>query len=548
MAENEQVVVTPTEKKLFTKRNFWCFALGTFGRDFAYNLFVGNLLSFILFTKSLTAVQFTFVSAIIIGARIFDALNDPIMGGIVENTRSRFGRFKPWILIGAVTTCVVIILLFSVPVDGWGFIGLLAGMYLAFSITYTMNDIAYWSLLPHLARDVHERNRLSSVTQLVVTAGAGLGLIGIPTLTTNLSRLLGGSAQSAYMWISVFCAVVMMISTLITVFGVQDHTEEKGGKVLSMRAQGERLSFKDIFRVLKNNDQLLISAIIMIIYSVGTGLSGGVVSMFVYFNYGYNGFLATCFGVFGAVLTVAFTAVFPWLMKKLGRTKLIVSGGLFIIFGYALMMLFGLVLTDGSPIFEVLGMSITARLLIMAFFYGIACLGQSCYYNMMFLNMSNTVEYNEWKTGRREESLIFSLRPFTAKMSSALQQLMVMIVYLAIGVLSVTNGISELDRQASQGIITNEEMLMKVNELLAGVSVAKKNALLICMCAIPIVFMAAAMILYKKKFIIDDATYERMKAEIAARGQSAQENAPEEQESEEYEQAACAEAEPSGEK
>ncbi len=521
MASENTSTVTQ-EEHLLTKRNFWCFALGTFGRDFAYNLFVTNLLAFILFTKTLSDLQFSFVSAIIIIARIFDAVNDPIMGGIVENTRSRFGKFRPWIAIGAVSTCLVIVLLFSVPVDGWGFIAFLAAMYFAFSITFTMNDISYWALLPHLARNTHERNRLSSVTQLVVSAGGGLALIAIPALTTTYSRFLGGSARSAYMWISIICAALFLISTAITFFGVKDHTEVVKGDARSpLSKTDEKLSVKDMFRVLKNNDQLLIAALVMILFNLGTGvINAGLITTFVYFNFGYNGLLTTVFGAFGAIVTVLFTVVFPSLIKKFGRTRLVTCGGFMIICGYAVMLILGLLVPNGPALIKVLGMQFNLRFILMAFAFGIACLGQSCYYNMIFLDMTNTVEYNEWKTGKREESLIFSLRPFTAKLSTALQQLLVMIVYLAVGVLGVTNQISALDKQASRGEITNDQMLSKINELLANVPDSKKNGLLIAMCIIPIIFMIIAMILYKKKFILNDAAYEKIKLEIAARKQA----------------------------
>lgn len=519
-AQTSAVPIKSTEpNKLYNKRNFWCFSLGTFGRDFAYNLFVNNLLTFILFTKTLTDLQFSFVSVIIIVARIFDAFNDPIMGGIVENTRTRFGKFRPWILIGGVSTCLIIVLLFSVPVDNWAFIGFLAVMYLTFSITFTMNDISYWALLPHLARGTHERNKLSSVTQLVVSAGGGLAMISIPALTTTYSRFLGGSARSAYMWISFICAALFIASTLLTFFGVKDHTEvTKKNHSDKTSVSDDKLSIKDMFRVLKNNDQLLIAAVIMIIYTVGTSVvTSALITTYIYFAFGYDGLLTTVFSAIGGIMTVIFTAVFPALMKKFGRTKLITAGGLCIIGGYAVVMLIGLAVPDGEALFTVLGMKFNLRFLLMMLPYGIACLGQSCYYNMMFLNISNTVEYNEWKTGKREESLIFSLRPFTAKLSSALQQLLVTIVYIAIGVIGITNGISDLDKQASQGLISNEEMLASVNSLLKSVPESKVNALLCCMCIIPIVFMLGAMFLYKKKFILDDATYEKIKLEIASR-------------------------------
>ena len=84
------------------------------------------------------------------------------MGGIVENTRTKWGKYKPWQLLGAVLTGAVIISVFCVKLDGWSYIGFLAFAYLMFSITFTMNDISYWGMLPSLTSDEHERNKLTS--------------------------------------------------------------------------------------------------------------------------------------------------------------------------------------------------------------------------------------------------------------------------------------------------------------------------------------------------------------------------------------------------
>ena len=88
------------------KRNLWMFPLGTVGRDMIYNLFTNFIFTYILFTRHLTAAQLGAVTAIMVGARVFDALNDPVMGNIIERTRSRYGKFKPWLVIGILRRCV----------------------------------------------------------------------------------------------------------------------------------------------------------------------------------------------------------------------------------------------------------------------------------------------------------------------------------------------------------------------------------------------------------------------------------------------------------
>ena len=91
------------EQQMYQKRNLLLFPLGTVGRDAVYALINSFLLTFVLFTRSLNAAQLTAITAIMVAARIFDALNDPIMGSIIEHTHSRFGKFKPWLTIGVLS-------------------------------------------------------------------------------------------------------------------------------------------------------------------------------------------------------------------------------------------------------------------------------------------------------------------------------------------------------------------------------------------------------------------------------------------------------------
>ena len=101
------------KEKRIIKRNLLMFPLGTVGRDMMYNLVTSYLLTFVLFTHKLDAAQLSAITAIMVAARIFDALNDPIMGNIIERTRTRWGKFKPWLVIGILTTAVVIYLAFN---------------------------------------------------------------------------------------------------------------------------------------------------------------------------------------------------------------------------------------------------------------------------------------------------------------------------------------------------------------------------------------------------------------------------------------------------
>ena len=492
-------------KKPFTK-NMLMFSLGTIGRDFLYFLFNSFLMTFILFTKTIDNKMLTVVGAIIVVARIFDALNDPIMGGIVENTRTKWGKYKPWQLLGAVLTGAVIISVFCVKLDGWSYIGFLAFAYLMFSITFTMNDISYWGMLPSLTSDEHERNKLTSCAQLLASAGVGLASLLIPLFTTG--SLAKWGAPTGYKVIGIISAVLMVLFQLFTILGVK----EKPLPPIKPD-KSDRLTLKKMFQTIAKNDQLLWCALIMLIFSIGTGVvGGGLLTMYVYFEFGYEGGYTLLIGLGYGIISTLFTATYPWLSKKFGRNKILYSAGIATIFGFALMLIFALAIPTGAP----KSSEWFAKFILIALAYTIIGYGAG-FYMIMVINMANTVEYNEWKYGQRNESLIFSLRPFTAKLSSALTQALVIGVYAVASITTYTNAISNIENEASKNLITNKVKMEKITDIINKVSLQDRQILVSCMCIIPIVFMIVALILYKKKCTLSETRLAEMVRETEAR-------------------------------
>lgn len=492
-------------KKPFTK-NMLMFSLGTIGRDFLYFLFNSFLMTFILFTKTIDNKMLTAVGAIIVVARIFDALNDPIMGGIVENTRTKWGKYKPWQLLGAVLTGAVIISVFCVKLDGWSYIGFLAFAYLMFSITFTMNDISYWGMLPSLTSDEHERNKLTSCAQLLASAGVGLASLLIPLFTTG--SLAKWGAPTGYKVIGIISAVLMVLFQLFTILGVK----EKPLPPIKPD-KSDRLTLKKMFQTIAKNDQLLWCALIMLIFSIGTGVvGGGLLTMYVYFEFGYEGGYTLLIGLGYGILSTLFTATYPWLSKKFGRNKILYSAGIATVFGYALMLIFALAIPTGAP----KSSEWFAKFILIAVAYAIIGYGAG-FYMIMVINMANTVEYNEWKYGQRNESLIFSLRPFTAKLSSALTQALVIGVYAVASITTYTNAISDVENEASKNLITNKVKMEKITDIINKVSLQDRQILVSCMCIIPIVFMIVALIIYKKKCTLSETRLAEMVRETEAR-------------------------------
>ena len=236
------------------KKNLIMFPLGTIGRDMVYNLVTSYLLTYVLFTRALTAAQLAAISAIMVGARVFDALNDPIMGNIIERTRTRWGKFKPWLVIGIVTTSVVVYLFFNTKLQGWSFVWFFGVMYFMYSITYTMHDISYWGMVPALSSDANARNQFTSRATLFAGIGGALAGMLIPIFTTG-KNAIGGSTATAYGVVALAIAILAPAFLCFTIFGVRERRDD-------LREAAPPISLKKIFSTFTHNDQLMWIALI----------------------------------------------------------------------------------------------------------------------------------------------------------------------------------------------------------------------------------------------------------------------------------------------
>ena len=189
------------------KKNLWMFPLGTVGRDMVDNLVTNFLLTYILFTKGLSAAQLGAITAIMVAARVFDALNDPIMGNIIEMTHTKWGKFKPWLVVGIMLTSVVVSMVFCSDLKGWDFVILFGVFYFAYSIAYTMHDISYWGMVPALSSDASARDQITSRATLFAGIGGTSASILIPMLTTGATAI-GGSANVAYKVVAIAISIL----------------------------------------------------------------------------------------------------------------------------------------------------------------------------------------------------------------------------------------------------------------------------------------------------------------------------------------------------
>ena len=274
------------DENAIKKRNLIMFPLGTVGRDMVYNLVTSYLLTFVLFTHRLTAAQVSAITAIMVAARVFDALNDPVMGNIIERTRTRWGKFKPWLVIGILTTSVVIWAAFNVRLQGWSFVAFFGVIYFLYSITYTMHDIAYWGMVPALSSDADTRNQYTSRATLFAGIGGVLAASLIPMLTAG-SNAIGGDAVTAYGAVATIIAILGPLFLAFTVFGVIEQRDCNADPV-------PPVSFKKIVGTITGNDQLLWISLIFLLQEIGNGIVlSGVGQTYIYVEFGYEGGLFT---------------------------------------------------------------------------------------------------------------------------------------------------------------------------------------------------------------------------------------------------------------
>ena len=475
------------------KRNLWMFPLGTVGRDMMYNLVANFLLTYILFTKGLSAAQLGAITAIMVAARVFDALNDPIMGNIIEQTRSRWGKFKPWLIVGIVLSCVVVTMVFSTKLVGWDFVILFGVFYFGYSIAYTMHDISYWGMVPALGSDANERNQFTSRATLFAGVGGTLAGIVIPLLTTG-GNAIGGSASEAYKIVAIGICVLAPAFLCFTIFGAKERRDQ-------VSETKSNAGLKKVVNTIARNDQLRWIAVIFLIQQVGNGITvGGLGSTYIYFEYGYEGGLYSLFSIVGMSATAFLMIFYPAISRKINRKPLMNRMAVISLVGFALMLLSKVIPAAGFALVTV--------------GYMLSNFGLYSYYLIMMISIINTVEYNEYKTGDRDEAIIASVRPFVTKMASAIIVVITTVSYILSGVTGYTNRISDLESAAAMGTITEAEKLASIQGVVGEVTEGQKLILLLCMTILPCVLMLVSNYLYQKKYNLDEEEYARICKEL----------------------------------
>ena len=374
-----------------TSREKYSYGIGAYGKDLACGIVYTFLM---IYFTDVVGINPAFVGTLFLMARLWDAINDPIMGMIVDNTRSRFGKFRPWIFIGTILNSVVLFLLFRKPdLEGTSLYLYYSVMYILWGMTYTIMDIPYWSMIPTLATTKEDREKISVVPRIF----ASLGGLTVTTFGIALVNKLGNGNQiKGFEYFALGIIIIFIISTIVTCINVKEKTQ--------VQVNNEKVNIKQAFNILKQNDQLLVFIGIVLAYNLAMQLAGG--AAIYYFKYVAG--KESLFSVYSffKVAEIGGLMLFPVVTRKIGRQQVFRVATRLPMFGLITLFISGLIAPQ-----SILFISVSAVLLN---------LGSGFLLGSTTVMLADIVDYGEYKLGSRNESIIFSAQTLLVKLASAL--------------------------------------------------------------------------------------------------------------------------------
>ena len=451
-------------KRKLTGMEKFVYGIGAVGKDMVYMLSASYVL---YYYEDIMGVGAVAMGIILFAARIFDAFNDPIMGVIVAKTKTKWGKFRPWLFVGTLLNAIVLYLMFAAPptLNGGGLVAYAAVTYILWGVTYTMMDIPYWSMIPAFTESGKEREGLSALARSC--AGVGSAVISIITVlsVSALGKLAGGSNATeierlGYKYFALIIAILFMIFTTVTCTAIKEKSS------VHMRTA----SVKEMFAALFHNDQAMtmVSAIVMI--NTALYITSNLVIYFFKYDFSPESWQAdyTMFNTFGGGFQIlSMMILFPLLRRFMNTLRLFYVSFSMAFAGYVILLVIAF---SGSS---------NVYLLLIPAFLIMSAIGMLNVIVTIFL--ANTVDYGELKNNRRDESVIFSLQTFVVKLSSG-------IAALAASVVIAVFHIRKDD----------------TSQILTAIADSSRMGLRMCMTIIPIAVLLTGLIIFRKNYILTD--------------------------------------------
>lgn len=383
------------------------YSFGAFGHDAFYSTLSTYFIMFItshLFDENsgaMGAKMIGYITLIIMVLRILELLIDPFIGNTIDNTNTRFGHFKPWIFIGGTVGSIALIILFT-NMSGLNtsnpylYLTIFAILYILMDIFYSFKDVGFWSMIPAISFDSHEREKTATFARVGSHIGANIvGIVVMPiVLFFSVNANHGQGDNSGWLAFAVVIGLVSWISAIVVILGTKENES-------NLRKNKEKTTFKDVLKVLVRNDQLMWVALAYAFYTTGIQIVNAVELYYFTFIVG-NAAQFSILATINTVIGIFIVLTFPTLAKKFSRRN---------VFFAAIA-----VLLAALALFSVAGKSLPLVLTAGVLFY----IPQQLVFLCVLMIMTDSVEYGQLKFGHRDESLTLSVRPLIDKFGGAI--------------------------------------------------------------------------------------------------------------------------------
>ena len=433
------------------------FGIGAVGKDMVYALSSSYVM---YYYKDIIGLSASFVGLILMIARVFDAVNDPFMGVLVAKTRTKWGKFRPWLVSGTVLNALVLYAMFTAPdLKGASMMVFFSVIYILWGTTYTMMDIPYWSMIPAITTTPADTENLSVIGR--TCAGVGAALIAMGTML--LVGILGGDSERlGFSRIALIVAIIFVVTELICAVSVRERED----------ASIQTSTVKEMFRALFANDQALVVVLTIVLINSALYITANLVIYFFKYDMGGAGWKAnyTLFStVGGACQILGMMIVYPVLRAKLTNTAIFKCAIGAASLGYLLLLAFCFTGNAGS--------------LTLLFIPGVLIFAANGILSVLTtVFLSNSVDYGQLQTGHREESVIFSMQTFVVKAASGVSVFIAGLGLDAIGLVGNTEETGEIVEQSASTL----------------------QGLRLLMTIIPILLLACAILFFIRKFKLTD--------------------------------------------
>lgn len=496
------------------------YSLGSLGLTFSQNCVSTFFLVYLCAYRKLNPLIMT-VAFVLAG--LWDAVNDPMLATLVNNgKKTKLGRYRPWIALGAVLNAVTLTCLF-IPIEGK--IGLRYAyyiiMYVLWGMSSTVLNIPFWAMLPTIADTTEERNRASSLAKLIGGLGGFLcSMFATSFIFPNCASI---GMNKAYLIVAACSAGITLVFVMLTVIFNKENYE----------LPHEDIGLKQIFTFFKTNDQLRAYAINFLLFSIGCTIA---LSQIIYiYTYSYeNGtnllsssYSFTLFWIIACTGQGIAMFFYNQLTKKIPREKMYGASFFGCIASFILLFLVFFILKPGQYLLNSVLVALSGAFLMTA--NGINQIGST----VMIADVS---DYGEYKTGQRCDSVIFSIQTLITKFAAAIAML-ILGIGISVAKLPTISDIPVVDLETGQYygnvqvfeedgvyLVNDEESYEKLLKteyadqvkFVEGSVVGEENMTILraFMFLIPIPLAALGYVSYRKRYWLYGEKYQRIKEEI----------------------------------